>query len=330
MRQLLGSIGTAGDGVFDRPIAIEEDHPLARVRLFVEELGADAEQARLIRAVILQSLYSFSSSELLVDQLRYNLLYRWFVGLDSDETPWSSHGYQVLLERLRSSALATSLLRKAMLRAHAVAAETPERFRIDRTLLGLWTAEHPTGSTQTLDDLLGVDQRDRARLDRARAIILQQIGDPALSPERIAAEMCMSRRALYLLFEKYGQTPVGAVREMRLDCCRRLLADPRQHHRKITDMAMDCGFVHTGTFSRQFKERFGQSPIRFRSAHLGAAIPSEDGEFRVAREVNAADPSGIDLPAPSPDIQRGRRPTRTRSTGESPARIEASNAPPPR
>lgn len=259
------------------------DHPLTRIRQIVEELGAVPDQARLIRAALLQSLYSFACSELLLDQLRYNWLYRWFVGLGADEAPWSSHDYQVSLERLRTSPAGAALLRMAMLRAHACAAENPDRFRVDRTLVGLWTSG-PAHGGRDPGQPDGADHRDRARFDRARALILERIGDPALSPEKIAADMCMSRRALYLLFGKYGQTPSGAVRELRLECCRRLLSDPRHRHRKITDIAMDCGFVHTGTFSRQFKERYGHSPLSLRAGREIAEWGGVEEERRATAE----------------------------------------------
>ncbi len=62
----------------------------------------------------------------------------------------------------------------------------------------------------------------------------------------------------------------------------RLLRDERHGHRKITDIAMDHGFLHFASFSRQFKQRYGISPSAVRGARQlvigprrGAAIERE-------------------------------------------------------
>lgn len=107
-----------------------------------------------------------------------------------------------------------------------------------------------------------------ARLDKALALILQRIGEPDLRPDVIASAVHMSRRALYQLFEEHGLRPKQAIREQRLECCRQTLRDPSQQHRKITDIALDFGFLHASTLSRQFASRYGVSPQQLRNASL--------------------------------------------------------------
>ncbi|MGQ0620729.1 MAG: helix-turn-helix domain-containing protein [Panacagrimonas sp.] len=113
-------------------------------------------------------------------------------------------------------------------------------------------------------------QRSRSvRLDKALAVIRQRIEEPDLSPDAIASAVHMSRRALYLLFEEHGLKPQQAIRDQRLECCRQTLRDPRHQHRKITDIALDFGFLHASTLSRQFASRYGVSPQQLRNASLG-------------------------------------------------------------
>lgn len=277
----------------------DSSHPLTRIDRIVASVCAreptsasayvlSAVDSRVIRAAILQSLYSFGCNELLLEQLRYNSLYRWFVGLRDGEHPWSTASYADALSRLLNSPDGADMLRSALIRAQSCAALSPDRFRIDRGMVERWTS--PAREFASCGALAQAGARDlcRARLDRARDIILRRIGDHALTPESIAAEMCMSRRALFLLFEKHGLTPTRVIRDLRLDHCRNLLADARHRQRKITDIAMDFGFAHPGTFSRQFKERFGVSPIEVRFG-----TRSTRNEFRSARFASYAEAAGL-------------------------------------
>lgn len=263
-----------------RPSAPERCHPLTRVHYIVETVLAQpassefpsnrAIDPRVIRAAVLQCLYSFGSSEHLIEHLRYNVLYRWFVGLPGNEHPWSAASYDDALQRMLNSIEGAGTLRTALIRAQASAALSPDRFRIDRALFEDWTSIHDSAAEEDPSPAPMVDDPRRARLDWARDIILRRIGDEDLTPDSIATEMCMSRRALFLLFEKHGLTPTRVIRDLRLDHCRRLLLDARHRQRKITDIALDYGFANLGTFSRQFKDRYGVSPVEFRFGERGS------------------------------------------------------------
>jgi AraC-like DNA-binding protein len=257
-----------------RPGFPDSSHPLTRIDRIVASvcaqapgtMGSTAQGAdvRVIRAAILQSLYSFGCNELLLEHLRYNSLYRWFVGLQDGEPLWTSATYADALSRILRSPDTAAMLRRSLIRAQSCAAICPDRFCVDRALIERWTAPARDPAVDGASSEPAANELCRARLERAREIILRRIGDHDLTPESIAAEMCMSRRALFLLFEKHGLTPTRVIRDLRLDHCRRLLADARHRQRKVTDIAMDFGFAHPGTFSRQFKDRFGVSPIEVR------------------------------------------------------------------
>ena len=250
----------------------DDVHPLVHIRSLVDEAckGAAVAQNRsapLIRAALLQALYSFASHEHLLEQLRYNMLYRWFVGQRSDEHVWSETEYPEALEALFRDPRGATLFRAVMLEAHAYAALMPSRFRIDAALIEQWSRVLPAAASAPAET--GRRRTDPARgnrLDRAHAVILKRVADPTLDADAIAAELFMSRRALYLMFERHGLTPTRAIREIRLDCCMRLLRDERHAHRKIMDIAMDHGFLQFASFSRQFKQRYGLSPSAVRGA----------------------------------------------------------------
>ncbi len=247
----------------------EDVHPLVHIRTLVDDIckGAAVGAARcapLIRAALLQALYSFPSHEQLLEQLQYNALYRWFVGLRSDELPWRENEYAAAIDTVTGDERGRVLFNRAVVEAHAYAALMPSRFRVDVSLIERFT-RRPEPVQADVERPRG-DSTRTARLDRARNVILRRIADPALDADAIAAELFMSRRALYLLFERYGLTPTRAIREIRLDCCMRLLRDERHGHRKITDIAMDHGFQHFASFSRQFKQRYGISPSAVRGA----------------------------------------------------------------
>lgn len=102
------------------------------------------------------------------------------------------------------------------------------------------------------------------RLDEARRYVVEHLSDARLTPDRLAAALNISRRALYLLFKSIGLTPGGFIIESRLECCRTALADPIRRHRTITDIALENGFCDSAHFSRLFKARFGLTPRQWR------------------------------------------------------------------
>lgn len=108
---------------------------------------------------------------------------------------------------------------------------------------------------------------DERRLVEARRYILTCVDDPALTPERLAKAMNMSRRALYALFKRIGATPGGLILQTRLDRCRDALANPALRHRTVTEIALDNGFGDSAHFSRLFKARFGLPPRQWRETH---------------------------------------------------------------
>jgi AraC-like DNA-binding protein len=101
---------------------------------------------------------------------------------------------------------------------------------------------------------------------RACAYISEALGDPLLSVERIAAAIGLSSGHLQQIFRQSSGSTVGEyVRERRLACCRRDLADASLSHESITSIAFRWGFSESSSFSRAFRNAFQISPRRFRS-----------------------------------------------------------------
>jgi AraC-like DNA-binding protein len=92
---------------------------------------------------------------------------------------------------------------------------------------------------------------------RACAYISEALGDPLLSVEQIAAAIGISSGHLQQIFRQSSGSTVGEyVRERRLACCRRDLADASLNHQSITSIAYRWGFSESSSFSRAFRNAY--------------------------------------------------------------------------
>lgn len=137
-------------------VSLEErvpaDHPLRAIRKLVDEVLAkmsaefDSLYAtvgrpsippeRLLRALLLQVFYSIRSERLLMEQLDYNLLFRWFVGLEIDDAVWNHAVFSKNRDRLLNQELAQSFF--ARVKAQAAGLLSDEHFTVDGTLIEAW------------------------------------------------------------------------------------------------------------------------------------------------------------------------------------------------
>ncbi|WP_328498633.1 helix-turn-helix domain-containing protein [Streptomyces sp. NBC_00414] len=106
--------------------------------------------------------------------------------------------------------------------------------------------------------------RQRALSARIHAFIRENLGDPRLTPETIAAAHHISLRYLHKLFHAEGRTVAAWIRERRMEQCRRDLADPRLADRPINAIAARWGFTSPAHFSQAFRSAHGLSPRQFR------------------------------------------------------------------
>jgi len=95
---------------------------------------------KLLRALLLQVLYTIRSVRLLMEQLDYNLLFRWFVGLSMDDKVWDHSVFSKNQERFLDSDLAAAFFARILEQAKAAKLLSDEHFTVDGTLIEAWAS----------------------------------------------------------------------------------------------------------------------------------------------------------------------------------------------
>ena len=140
----------------DLEARVPADHPLRLIRTIVDdalrglsgEFGAlyshlgrpSIAPERLLRALLLQAFYSVRSERLLMEQLDYNLLYRWFVGLGIDDPVWHPTAFTTNHDRLLEGEVAARLLAAVLSHPRLKALLSREHFSVDGTLVEAWAS----------------------------------------------------------------------------------------------------------------------------------------------------------------------------------------------
>jgi len=96
---------------------------------------------KLLRALLLQGLYTVRSERLLMEQLQYNLLFRWFVGLSMDDPVWDATVFTKNRDRLLDGDIATAFFAEVLADAKAAGLVSDEHFTVDGTLLEAWASQ---------------------------------------------------------------------------------------------------------------------------------------------------------------------------------------------
>lgn len=146
------------DGVFSY-IAPEEripqDHPLRAIRPLADQIlkemspqfaklyAANGRPSiapeRLLRALLLQIFYSIRSERMLMEQLDYNLLFRWFVGMSMDERMWVPTVFSKNRDRLLKHAIAENFFGRVLKLVESHLSD--EHFTVDGTLIEAWASQ---------------------------------------------------------------------------------------------------------------------------------------------------------------------------------------------
>ena len=96
---------------------------------------------QLLRALLLQVLYSVRSERLLMEQLEYNLLFRWFVGLGMDDAVWAPTTFTKNRDRLLDGDIARAFFEDVVAQARGRRLLSAEHFTVDGTLLEAWAGQ---------------------------------------------------------------------------------------------------------------------------------------------------------------------------------------------
>jgi transposase len=131
-------------------------HPLRPIRLMVDEvlraLSPDFSglystfgrpsipPEKLLRALLLQVLYTVRSERMLMEQLEYNLLFRWFVGLNMDEAVWVPTVFTKNRDRLLEGDVAEKFFQLVLTQARVADLLSDEHFSVDGTLIEAWAS----------------------------------------------------------------------------------------------------------------------------------------------------------------------------------------------
>jgi len=136
---------------------VPPDHPLRAIRRITDralerispELGSlyihfgrpSIPPERLLRALVLQALYTIRSERQLMEQLDYNLLFRWFVGLGIDDAVWSPTTFSKNRDRLLTGNVAAAFFDAVLIHADTAHLLSDEHFTVDGTLLEAWASQ---------------------------------------------------------------------------------------------------------------------------------------------------------------------------------------------
>jgi transposase len=140
----------------DLEARVGKDHPLRAIRLLVNEaLAAMASEfaalyapigrpsipaEKLLRAMLLQALYSIRSERQLMERLEFDLLFRWFVGLGIDDAVWDHSVFSKNRDRLLEGEIAAKFLNAILAQPLVKRLLSAEHFSVDGTLIEAWAS----------------------------------------------------------------------------------------------------------------------------------------------------------------------------------------------
>lgn len=136
---------------------VPSDHPLRAIRSLINEslarlnglfgtIYADTGREsiapeKLVRALLLQVFYSIRSERQLMEQMRYNLLFRWFVGISIDDAVWDHSVFSKNRDRLLEHKVIESFFAEVMMLADKRNLLSKEHFSVDGTLIQAWAGQ---------------------------------------------------------------------------------------------------------------------------------------------------------------------------------------------
>lgn len=140
----------------DLEARVRKDHPLRAIRVLVNDTLAAMEREfealyagigrpsiapeKLLRAMLLQAFYSVRSERLLMERLEFDLLFRWFVGIDVDEPAWDHSTFSKNRDRLLDGAVAARFLATLMAQPKVKRLLSTDHFSVDGTLIQAWAS----------------------------------------------------------------------------------------------------------------------------------------------------------------------------------------------
>jgi transposase len=147
---------------------VPQDHPLRAIKAMMDRalqaLSPELDRLysrvgrpsippeRLLRALLIQYLYGIRSERLLMEQLDYNLLFRWFVGLEMDDPVWDASTFSKNRERLLAGDIGGRFLEETVAQAREAGLTSDEHFSVDGTVLEAWASHKSFQKKDGSDD----------------------------------------------------------------------------------------------------------------------------------------------------------------------------------
>jgi transposase len=147
---------------------VPENHPLRSIRIMVDQALVELSPAfeglysrvgrpsippeKLLRALLLQVLYTIRSERMLMEQLDYNLLFRWFVGLGMDDSVWVPTVFSKNRDRMLEGDLAKEFFTCVLDQAKNHHLLSVEHFTVDGTLIEAWAGQKSFRKKEEADD----------------------------------------------------------------------------------------------------------------------------------------------------------------------------------
>jgi transposase len=166
---------------------VPPNHPLRKVRALVREVLKDLSRTfgqlyssegrpsippeQLLSALLLQALYSIRSERQLMEQLDYNLLYRWFVGLAPDDPVWAPTTFTKNRERLQRGDVFAKFMSRLLALPQVKPLLSDEHFSVDGTLIEAWASQKSFRPKDGGDDNDGGDFHGQKRKNDTHASV---------------------------------------------------------------------------------------------------------------------------------------------------------------
>jgi transposase len=252
---------------------VPADHPLRAIRTMVDEALAGLSghfdtlyavsgrrsiaPEKLVRALLLQALYSVRSERQLMEQMDYNLLFRWFVGLNMDDAIWDVTVFTKNRERLIKGEVAERLLLAVVEQAHARRLLSEEHFTVDGTLIQAWANRRSFREKQDPPDK-GTGARGRKLLRDTHesstdpdARLYRKSSSAAIVPSYLGHVLTENRNGLVVAALA---TQAGAVAER--EAALRMIGQQRGRARRTDTITLGADkSYHHEQFVEQLRQR---------------------------------------------------------------------------
>jgi transposase len=225
-----------------RSIRVMTDRALERMSSQLDELYSATGRPsiapeRLIRGLLLQVLYSVRSERQLIEQLDYNLLFRWFVGLEMDDEVWDVTVFTKNRERLIQGEVSQGLLSSVLAQARENNLLSEEHFTVDGTLIQAWAAARsfeqksdppkPGAGSGYGGEVLLRDQVE-SKTDPEARLFKKATADKSVPSYQ--GHALMENRSGLVVGAEASQSATNAEREVALDLLDQVLVSAQQRN----------------------------------------------------------------------------------------------------